>query len=83
MCGGGGGGSGRGGGGGGGGGGSRRIQHNRITAQYIYVLCCNFNQSIGKCLCPHTYTIKIVYSVFYSVGKHGKRTLASSGVSVF
>ena len=30
---------------------------------YIYVLCCNFMKSMGKCLCPHTYTITILYSV--------------------
>ena len=30
---------------------------------YIYVLCCNVIQSIGKFLCPHTETIKILYSV--------------------
>ena len=47
----------------------------------IYVLCCNFNQLIGKFLCPHTETIKTMYFVFYSVGKHGKHTLASSGVT--
>ena len=32
---------------------------------YIYVLCCNFMLSIGKFLCPHTHTIKILYCVLF------------------
>ena len=36
-----------------------------IIILYIYVLFCNFMQSTGKCLCPHTRTIKILCSVFW------------------
>ena len=33
------------------------------TAKQTNLLCCNFTQSVGKFLCPHTQTIKILYAV--------------------
>ena len=47
-----------------------------FTILCTHVLCCNFMQSIGKFLCPHTQTIKILYS-----GSPSSQRLVSQSVS--